>query len=288
MLLRGGGARARAKIFLRKRLSQPIGSIGACFFAHKNKSAKPPVSGAFMASFFFPAAIFMALSSGGAASQDTVPDIEAEKQASLQKLREDLNSRPLVARQLSRHKGAREFLQGGEPPQAQESQQQQQQPQEAPNSPPSMEAPQAAPSQEGSFESPMEGPSGAANQQEPWSGQPPSGSASPLPEANGGEAASRGLAFFGGGRDKEEEADSSGAPDEDSLFLEGGEAASASALKKKKDAHKITYKKKAVVFYRRICPSGAECHKVPVLTNLKSVIYNYNQGRFPNSAFSKP
>lgn len=79
----------------------------------------------------------------------------------------------------------------------------------------------------------------------------------------------------------------------------GGSA--AQEKKKKDEAHKITYKKNAVVFYRKICSGGAEarspaekrgggkgCRKIPVLTNLKSVIYNYNQGRFPASAFAKP
>ena len=50
-----------------------------------------------------------------------------------------------------------------------------------------------------------------------------------------------------------------------------------------KQSPKLTYKRKTIVFYKKEC-AGARCVRVPVLTNLKSVIYEHNQGRYSSSS----
>lgn len=57
----------------------------------------------------------------------------------------------------------------------------------------------------------------------------------------------------------------------------------ASSLNKK-----VSYKHDTVVFYKKECRSGIGCIKVPVLTNLKNVIFEYNQGRYSANSIQSP
>ena len=52
--------------------------------------------------------------------------------------------------------------------------------------------------------------------------------------------------------------------------------------------NKIPYKPATTVFYKKDCSmEGGACMKVPVLTNLKNVIFEYNQGRYAKQSIPK-
>ena len=187
----------------------------------------------------------------------------------IDKLRTDFNNKPLIARKLSQNPDTKEFLEQNShtdplPPES-----------PAENSPempvnpipdqPSLEVPINQPPSEIPDKHPSEIPPEALTDtpQEPpediiphsEAAQPPIEADNPQPEP----------------LSKEEL---------DNALHKAKMDAQKKAAEKKQDKSQISYTKKTVIFYRKECQLTHSCIKVPVMTNLKSVIFEYNQGRY--------
>ena len=162
----------------------------------------------------------------------------------IDKLREDLKSRPIIARKLSQSKGAREFLEQNSQANTDSNALPEAPAVPIPHQPPHDTSGNTAPQQ-----NPSENPENNSK-----TALPEEPSVNKLPDAALKEV-------LDNARRKAEEAKNK-------------------ALKKALSRPKIDYKHKTFIFYRKECELQKNCIKVPVMTNLKSVIFEYNQGRY--------
>ena len=173
------------------------------------------------------------------------PDDPAQfNKAVINKLREDLNSKPLIANKLSQSKDAREFLQQGS--QQTDTKQPAQQAATPPKAPAAVSPSEA--SGEGISPEVFADNTGEVSSEE---------GAGSLSGESSGEEGPEGVSSQKEAKETEE------------------------AAKKAPERAKVSYTtKKGIVFYRKECQLQSHCIKIPVLTNLNSIIFEYNQGRY--------
>ena len=223
------------------------------------------------------------------------PDDPRElNKAAIDKLRNDLNSKPLIANRLSRDKSTKEFLEGGNssnpnnnpgvpvsqpssndvppserPPSDSSSHSFDAVPPPVPTTPPAppevpLPPPPEMPSEMPPVIPPPTAPLEAPPEQPPETIPLPESPPEASPEGEGAAMVSEGEKVQS--ENKADKIDKTGENKTDS----------------EAQTNKITYNRKTVIFYRKECQLN-RCVSVPVLTNLKSVIFNYNQGRYPAS-----
>ena len=251
---------------------------------------------------------------------------ETMKKAMIQKLKQDLRKNPVVARQISRHKGAKEFIQEETPPppdlQEEAAAGGVLPPEDAAQNTPPMPAQQPAaanPTQHAettqhALQNPAQpeaaNPAPPADPAQRGEAPPPAAPMTAHPETAPPAAPQGPAQMEAAAENNPSAAAAKNASTERSLAAEKPQdlkkaakpdtlssiesleedAYSQESNEEGKDApsHKVNYKKSALVFYRQKCSGAGGCHKIPVLTNLKSIIFNYNQGRYPPSVISGP
>ena len=209
------------------------------------------------------------------------PDDPAKfNKESIDKLRKDLNSKPIIARKLSQNQGAKEFLEQSSqtdtpspeaPAESSSEISTDLTPHQPPSEVPINTVPQEPPFKipdnihpEISHEFPMDTPQETQETQETQEDIPSDNlPAETVPD-----------------EETPSEADSAQEIPSKEELEDARRKAEMDTKKKKHNKSQISYKKKTVVFYRKECQLENSCIKVPVITNLKSVIFEYNQGRY--------
>lgn len=182
------------------------------------------------------------------------------------KIKNQINKRPFIANRLSRDKQVREFLQGDSNQSANPHQQPSQKPSSAPSKKP--------------FDAPLPHPfDPPANE--------PSVVLSPEPETHSNKSsltttASQNVSPVNSDKPFQENNRQLASA---STTQGGGNNAREPAFS---SATKVSYKHDTVVFYKKECRSKIGCITVPVLTNLKNVIFEYNQGRYSANSIKSP
>ena len=184
------------------------------------------------------------------------------------KIKDQINKRPFIANRLSKDKQVREFLQGNSNQPASPHQQPSPKPSSVPSNQP-FDAPLPHP-----FDSSANAPPVVVSS-EPAINSNQSALQSPTAQNPSTSNFNHSIPSPGVQNNRQPASHSN----QDGENIARGPAS---------DTTKVSYKHDTVVFYKKECHSEVGCIKVPVLTNLKNVIFEYNQGRYSANSIKSP